>query len=207
MTKLVNVRFVVALSVVVCASVFIGVSGARDIDSSPAEAPWVSPWPEQCRMSGPCGDFVGNLVVSKAFPTQKDVVCCKEIVQTTKYCWEKVMEVIEDLNVPAFANLHPWAEITWDKCVSLTGSLSQAPMISGNSPTQAPTWPEQCRISQSSIYTLTQLLVTKTFPSQKDVTCCREIIQTGQDCWEKTMAILEDPWAENIWNKCLILTN
>ncbi|KAI3911259.1 hypothetical protein MKW92_029632, partial [Papaver armeniacum] len=99
-----------------------------------------------------------------------------------------VMEVIEDLNIPAFANLHPWAEITWDKCVSLTGSPSQAP--------QGPaTWPEKCRISQSSVYTLTQLLVTKTLPSQKDVTCCREIIQTGQDCWEKTMAILEDPWA------------
>ncbi|KAI3919044.1 hypothetical protein MKW98_016597, partial [Papaver atlanticum] len=137
---------------------------------------------------------------------KKDVVCCQEIVQTTKYCWEKVMEIIEDPKIPAFTNLHPWAEITWDKCVRLTGSPSQAPMMTDNSPTQAYTWPEKCRISESSMDTLTQLLLTKTLPSQKDVTCCHEIIQTGKDCWKKTMEVLEDPWAENVWKKCVVLT-
>ncbi|KAI3860854.1 hypothetical protein MKX03_002470, partial [Papaver bracteatum] len=115
-----------------------------------------------------------------------------------------VMEIIEDPKIPAFANLHPWAEIAWDKCVSLTGSPSPASMMS--SPTHAPTWPEKCKISESSMDILTQLILTRTFPSQKDVSCCREIIQTGKDCWEKTMEILEDPWAENVWKKCAILT-
>ncbi|KAI3919045.1 hypothetical protein MKW98_016598, partial [Papaver atlanticum] len=117
MAKFVNVRLVVALSLIVCASVFIGVGGVRDIDSynnSPAEAPSVDPLPKQCSISGPCGVFVQNLILLKAMPSEADGVCCQELVQTTKFCWEKIMDLLEDQKIPAFANLHPWAENAWD---------------------------------------------------------------------------------------------
>ncbi|KAI3838238.1 hypothetical protein MKX03_025946, partial [Papaver bracteatum] len=95
MAKHVNFRLVVYLFVVACVSVIIGASDARDIgNNSPVEAPSVD------YISGPCGVFVQNLILMKAMPTENDGVCCQELVQTTKYFWEKIMELLEDQKIP-----------------------------------------------------------------------------------------------------------
>ncbi|KAI3991973.1 hypothetical protein MKX01_026883 [Papaver californicum] len=86
-------------------------------DSSPAQAPTL---PEQCRISKMCGYSLAQLIVSKILSMVKDFTCCKEIVQNTKYCWDKIMKILEDPNVPALAHLHPWEKNVWVNCVNIT---------------------------------------------------------------------------------------
>ncbi|KAI3917210.1 hypothetical protein MKX01_026398 [Papaver californicum] len=127
------------------------------------------------------------------------------------------MDILEESNVPPFVNLHPWAENAWNKCVRLMESAAQAPLVSDNSPAEVPTFPEQCRISEMCVDTLSQLVVSKRLPTFKDFTCCEEVAQKTKYCWDKTMEILEDPnvptlahlhpWADNAWDRCISIRN
>ncbi|KAI3994049.1 hypothetical protein MKX01_012306 [Papaver californicum] len=127
------------------------------------------------------------------------------------------MDILEGSNVPPFVNLHPWADNAWKKCVSLTESAAQAPLVSVNFPAQAPTFPKQCRISEMCVDTLAQLVESKMLPTFKDFTCCAEIAQKTKYCWDKTMEILKKPnvpalvhlypWADNAWNRGISITN
>ncbi|KAI3987033.1 hypothetical protein MKX01_036823 [Papaver californicum] len=127
------------------------------------------------------------------------------------------MDVLEESNVLPFVNLHPWACNAWNKCVCFMESAVQAPLVSDNSPAQAPIFPKQRRISKICVDTLAQLVVPKRLPTFKDFICCEEIAQKTKYCWDKTMEILEDhnvpalahlhPWTNNAWERCISITN
>ncbi|KAI3962186.1 hypothetical protein MKX01_030736, partial [Papaver californicum] len=79
MAKLVNVLLVLMLFVA-CASIIIEVKGTRDINGNfPAEAPYIDPRLETCRITGPCANSLSQLIMTKAMPGEKDVICCQEL--------------------------------------------------------------------------------------------------------------------------------
>ncbi|KAI3956509.1 hypothetical protein MKX01_007567, partial [Papaver californicum] len=85
---------------------------------SPAQAP--SAFPEQCIISKSCELILARLLGSRSLPTEKNAACCLEIVETTKYCWDTAIKMIDDPMIPTLSNLHPWADDAWNTCVSLT---------------------------------------------------------------------------------------
>lgn len=100
-----------------------------NIANSPAQAPLVadSPvpmeytFPAKCDIPEDSSQFLKHLMLTKTLPTKKDVAFCKDVVKSTKFCWERTMELLENpnLNDHPLTNLHPWAENTWNTCVSL----------------------------------------------------------------------------------------